>query len=219
MSKDKNVLPLFPLPEVVLFPGMSLPLHVFEDRYKEMISLCLKNDKKFGAVLLEDDLCAEIGTVAVINEVEKLEDGEMNLMVEGKHRFKILNLVSEEPYYVAEIQEYEDSQKTIDESIKKTLKQIKELSTKALALYDEVSEEELSKTLKLPDDPNELLFLVAGNLTCSYEEKQNLLESRSIKERAKKVLSLLKEEIERLNVLLENKETKKDVIKNGKLKI
>ena len=60
---------------------------------------------------------------------------------------------------------------------------------------------------------------MAGNLTCSFEEKQNILESRSLKERSKKILTLLKEELEKLEVLRENKETKKDVIKNGKLKI
>lgn len=219
MPKEKTTLSLFPLPEVVLFPGMSLPLHIFEDRYKKLISNCLNSDKQFGVVLLNGDLCAEIGTTALIIDVEKLEDGQMNIVTEGKSRFKILDIVNEEPYYEAIVQPYLDSQKNTDENLKKSIKQIKELSSKALSLYDEIAEEGLSKSLKLPDEPDELLFLVAGNLTCSFEEKQNILESRSLKERSKKILTLLKEELEKLEVLRENKETKKDVIKNGKLKI
>ena len=86
-------------------------------------------------------------------------------------------------------------------------------------MFDIVSDQELSKNIKLPDEPNELLFLVSANLTCSFESKQSILETRSLRERTKKVLSLLKEEIERLHVMLENKETKESVIKNGKLKI
>ena len=111
MPKEKTTLSLFPLPEVVLFPGMSLPLHIFEDRYKKLISNCLNSDKQFGVVLLSGDLCAEIGTTALIIDVEKLEDGQMNIVTEGKSRFKILDIVNEEPYYEAIVQPYLDSQK------------------------------------------------------------------------------------------------------------
>ena len=82
-----------------------------------------------------------------------------------------------------------------------------------------ISNQELSKKIKLPENPNDLLFLIAGNLTCSFESKQTILETQSIKDRTKKILSLLKEEIKRLEILLKNKETKPAVEKNGKLKI
>lgn len=210
---------LFPLPEVVLFPGMNLPLHIFEDRYKKMISECLDRDKQLGIVLADDKYCAEVGTIAEIIDVEKLEDGKMNVLTEGKSRFKIVEFLKEEPYYEAKVQPYEDTEVELDDKFKKSLSTIKELSSKALSIFDIISEEELSKKIKLPEEPNELLFLVAANLTCTYEAKQSILETRSIKARSKKILALLKEEILRLEVLLENKKTKDFVVKNGKLEI
>lgn len=220
MSKEEqNILPLFPLTGVVFFPGMNLPLHIFEDNYKEMISSCMDNNKQFGIVLSIDDSFAWVGTVAEILDTEKLEEGRMNILTEGKSRFKVVKIISKEPYYLAEVQSYDDIDTEIDSSIKKTVRQVRRLSAKALSIFDMVSEQELSKKMELPEEPSELLFLIAANLTCHYELKQSLLESRSIKERANKVLSLLKEEIQKLEVLLENKKTKGKVIKNGKLKI
>ncbi|MBI3590022.1 MAG: LON peptidase substrate-binding domain-containing protein [Candidatus Melainabacteria bacterium] len=219
-SKNNNlIISLFPLPEIVLFPGMNLPIHIFEERYKKMISGCLETTKVFGVVLAKGSMCAEIGTTAEIIDVEKLEDGKMNIFTEGKSRFKIVDFISEEPYYIANVQIYEDTESEIDTNLKKTFKEIRKLSSEALNIFDLVSEQELSKKLKLPKEPNELLFSIAANLTCSHESKQAILEDRSIKQRATKVLSLLKEEIQRLEVLLENKRTKNEVVKNGKLKI
>ena len=222
MLKSENkklIIPLFPLPEVVLFPGMNLPLHIFEDRYKQMIASILKTTKQFGIVLLVGDTCAQVGTLAEIVDVESLEEGTMNILTEGKSRFNIVSLISEEPYYVAEVQPYEDVEEEISSELKKTMRHIKKLSNKALSVFDKVSDQELSKKLKLPEDPTELLYLITANLTCSVESKQQILESRSLKVRAEKVQSLLDEEIQKLEVLLENKKTKEKVVKNGKLKI
>ena len=220
MAKNKNMLPIFPLPEVVMFPEMNLPLHIFEEKYKQLISDCLKADKKFGIVLeKESNLCAKVGTLVEILDVENLEDGMMNIFTEGKKRFEIISFLTEEPYYVAEIQSYEDIDTKVDNKLKSSLKEIKLLASKALKTFDLISEEESSKKIKLPGKPDELLFLIATNLTCSYEDKQFILESRSIKDRAEKIMPLLNEELQKLEVLLENKNTKKDVEKNGKLKI
>ena len=219
MQEEFNSMPLFPLQGVVLFPGMNLPLYIFEDRYKNMIQKCLKNNKLFGVVLAKGNMCAEIGTIAEIIDAEKLDDGKMNVLAEGKKRFKIIDLTSEEPYYEANVKSYEDKEIEIDDKLKKSLKDVKELSTKALNLFDRISEEDLSLKFKLPQNPQELLFLIAANLTCTFEVKQYILETRSIKERTKKILSLLKEEIKRLEVILENKETSSTVVKNGKLQI
>ncbi len=220
MAKSKNMLPIFPLPEIVMFPEMNLPLYVFEERYKQLISDCLKADKKFGIVLeKENNLCAKVGTLVEILDVENLEDGMMNIFTEGKERFEIISFLTEDPYYVAEIQPYEDTNAEIDNELKSSLKQIKQLASKALKIFDLISEEGNLKKIKLPSKPNELLFLIATNLTCSHEEKQIILETSSIRDRAEKIMPLLKEEIQKLEVLLENKNTKKDVAKNGKLKI
>lgn len=219
MPKDKSSLPLLPLQEIVLFPGMSLPLYIFEEKYKLMISNCLSNSRKFGIVLAKGNSCAEVGTVAEILDVEKLEEDKMNVVAEGKSRFKILSLIKEEPYYIAEVTSYEDLETNVDVALEKTIKQIRKMSSKALNMFDKISEQKLAKKIKLPSKTDELLFLVAANLSCSFELKQAILETRSVKERAKKVLNLLDEEIQKLGVLLENKKFKDIVEKNGKLEI
>ena len=220
MAKIKNMLPIFPIPEVVMFPEMNLPIHIFEEKYKQLISDCLNADKQFGIVLEKgNNLCAKVGTLVKIVDVENLEDGMMNIFTEGKKRFEIISLLTEEPYSVAEIQAYEDTDTEVNNELKALLKQIKQLASKALKIFDLISEEENSKKIKLPSKPDELLFLIATNLTCSHEEKQAILETRSIKDRSEKIMPLLDEELGKLEILLENKKTKKDVAKNGKLKI
>ena len=215
----KIIIPVFPLPEVVLLPGMNLPIHIFEERYKQMISSVLNGNKQFGVVLLLSNICAQVGTIAEIIDVENLEDGKMNILVEGKNRFKINSLISEEPYFVAQIQLYEDLEEEINSELKKAFKQIRKLSSKALNIFDKVSDQDMSKKIKLPEDPSELMYLITANLSCPYESKQYILESQSVRDRVDKVMLLLKDEIQRLEVLLENKKTKKEVVKNGKLKI
>lgn len=203
-----------------MFPEMNLPLHIFEERYKNLISDCLKANKKFGIVLAkENDVYAKIGTIVEIIDIENLEEGMMNIFTEGRERFEIINFITEEPYHIAEITSYEDTDIKVDNELSLSLKQIKRLASKALKIFDLISEEEHSKKIRLPAKPDELLFLIATNLTCSYDEKQAILETRSIRNRAEKIMPLLNEELKKLEILLENKNTKKDVEKNGKLKI
>ncbi|MBI2995261.1 MAG: LON peptidase substrate-binding domain-containing protein [Candidatus Melainabacteria bacterium] len=219
MPESSYELFLLPLLDVVLFPGMNLPLHILEDSYKEMISKCLASTSQLGIVLLDGNICEEVGTVAKIVDVENLEEGSMTILTEGKNRFKIINFIKQEPFYQAIVEPYDDIELQITEQVKKTLNEVMKLSTKAFEIYDSVYDQELSKKIKLPEDPTELLFLIAANLTCTSEEKQAVLETQSLKVRLGRIKRLLKGEIERLEVLLENKKTKDKVIKNGKLKI
>ena len=86
------MLALFPL-EVVLFPGAPLPLHIFEPRYKEMISECLEQKRPFGMVRAQKDSLAEVGCTAVIlNVFKKYEDGRLDIATQGKQRFEIVRL-------------------------------------------------------------------------------------------------------------------------------
>ncbi len=220
MSKDKNILPIFPLPETVMFPEMNLPLHIFEDKFKELINDCINGNKQFGIVLEKgNNFYAKIGTIVEIVDIEELEDGLMNIITEGISRFEIISLIAEEPYCVAEIKSYEDADTNLNAELKASLKEVKQMASKALKTFDLISDEQHSKKIKLPNKPDELLFLIATNLTCSHEQKQSILETLSIKDRVEKIKPLLSEELEKLEVLLENKKTKSKVEKNGKLKI
>ena len=104
VSDPLSELPLFPL-NVVLFPGMPLPLHIFEERYKTMIGQCLETDGPFGIVLIKEGPevggSAEpfsVGTTARILRVERLESGRMNILTQGRRRFSIHQITQREPY-------------------------------------------------------------------------------------------------------------------------
>lgn len=219
MTKKQKIISLIPLPNIVLFPGMNLPLHIFEEPCQEMILRCLNTDQEFGVILVQDDVYAEVGTIAKIINFEKLKSGGINILAEGKKRFRMLDLVSEEPYHEAKIELLEDETVEISSGDKQSFKKVKGLSLKILKIFDKVFEESYSKNIKLPQDPSEMLFLMAANLTCSNKDKQTILESMSLRERIEKLTPLLKDELSRLEVLLENKETRNEVLKNGKLKI
>jgi uncharacterized protein len=106
-------LPLFPL-NTVLFPGMPLSLHIFEDRYKEMISRCLQDRTPFGVVLIKEGFEAlgplaqpySIGCTAQITQVQPLDEGRMNLIAIGHERFTLLSLDYALPYLMGDIEPF-----------------------------------------------------------------------------------------------------------------
>jgi Lon protease-like protein len=102
---------LFPLP-LVLLPTELVPLHIFEDRYKELIGECLAEDREFGLVFADDDGVREIGTRAAVVEVlpPEFEDGRMNIVVEGRERFRLLRLTEGRSFQTAEIVPVEDAE-------------------------------------------------------------------------------------------------------------
>ena len=112
---DLTELPLFPLNNVVLFPGMKLPLHIFEERYKEMIGRCSETDSPFGVLLIKEGQevgeTAEpftVGATARIAEVQRLDDGRMNILTQGEQRFRVVEIIQEIPYLVGLVQLLEE---------------------------------------------------------------------------------------------------------------
>jgi Lon protease-like protein len=98
MAPEVHDLPLFPLP-LVLLPTEVVPLHIFEDRYKEMIALCLDEHREFGIVWLSDSGLKEVGCTASVAEVlEQMEDGRMNILVRGGTPFRLLEKQEEHAY-------------------------------------------------------------------------------------------------------------------------
>src|SRR5919206_5035298 len=103
-------LPLFPL-HVVLFPGMRLPLHIFEDRYKLMIGTCMVTDETFGVALIRSGQevggpaeVFRVGTTARIASMERLPQGRMNLVVVGGERFRIVERLQTQPYLLGSVE-------------------------------------------------------------------------------------------------------------------
>ena len=107
-------LPLFPL-NVVLFPGMALPLHIFEERYKAMIGDCIDNEAVFGIVLIREGQEAgepadpfKIGTTARIVRVERLAEGRMNILTRGEQRFETAGITHHLPHIVGDVRYLEE---------------------------------------------------------------------------------------------------------------
>src|SRR5713101_4286452 len=103
-------LPLFPL-NTVLFPHATLPLHIFEERYKQMIGQCLEERAPFGVLLIRSGSEAggnaepfEVGTTAHIGRVQHLDDGKLNLICQGGHRFRTTKTIESQPFLLAEVE-------------------------------------------------------------------------------------------------------------------
>ena len=106
-----SLLPIFPL-ELVLMPGVPLPLHIFEPRYKEMITECLEQKKPFGVVRASSDGVADIGCTAEIMSVtKKYDDGRMDILTRGVDRFEVIQVSDERSFLQAEIALVEDEPK------------------------------------------------------------------------------------------------------------
>src|SRR5918992_5774702 len=120
---DLSELPLFPL-NVVLFPGMRLPLHIFEERYKAMIGDCLEREAPFGVILIKEG--AEVGgpaepfrtgTTARITQVQRLEEGRLNIMTRGERRFELVEIIQQRPHLVGLVKYLKEEAGEIPESL------------------------------------------------------------------------------------------------------
>lgn len=180
-------LPLFPL-NSVLFPGATLSLHIFEERYKLMIGRCLEEGAPFGVVLIrsgsevgEPAEPFEVGTTAQIIRVQQLEEGRMNLVCLGGRRFRITRKLREAPYLVGDVEFLEPAEAKDDE--------VGDLADTVAALFAEyyrlylAASNQWSRHIGMPGDPNELADFVASRLTASLPTKQLLLEELSVRRR------------------------------------
>ena len=180
-------LPLFPL-DVVLFPGMPLPLHIFEPRYRLMIGRCLESATDFGVAMLIEGTAGQSGTVptsvgcsARILDVSPFADGRMNVQNVGERRFEILSTREEDDYLIGTCQWLEDE--TEDDIQSDALRLRRNLSRyfDALSLNSELPLE--LGELEIPIDFYELSMFVAAILTLPNDQKQTLLEMTSTKNR------------------------------------
>ena len=174
-------LPLFPL-QSVLFPGMPLRLHIFEDRYKSLVQRCLDEQMPFGVVLIAKGQEAlgplpeprDIGTTAKISYLEPLGDGRSNLLAIGDRRFRILEVIGGHQYLMARA-EYIDipvHEPQTSEDRARTLRPLLSRYLTALADLDLWRD----GTFELPREPMALAFMAGAVLQIPTEKKQALLE-------------------------------------------
>lgn len=175
------LLPLFPL-DLVLLPGVPLPLHVFEPRYKEMIAECLDERKPFGVVRASSNGVAEIGCTAEIVEVTKrYDDGRMDILTRGVERFEVLQVHEERTFLEAEFTVIEDEPGTPNS----------DLVQQAVRLHGEIVKLAGADTEGPEEDAEHLSFLLAGSLPLDLDFKQKLLTTLSEPKRLQAVISYL----------------------------
>lgn len=186
-QEQQMQLPLFPLKNVVLFPGMVLPLHIFELRYREMINRCIDEKSPFGVVLIDEGQEVGesasprlIGTAARIARVERLEHGRMNITTVGTQRFRVLELDYSHSYLSATVRAFPavngDTQLAAGLAQK-----VRPRVIEYIELLSEASKQKL-RLDRLPEDPTLLAFLVAMSLQVGSGDKQDLLERVGIPE-------------------------------------
>lgn len=172
-------LPLFPL-NTVLFPGMVLPLHIFEERYKRMIGRCLEKRLPFGVVLgtSAEGEPHSVGTTAIIVGVTYLEDGRYNLVTIGDERFRLRQVRHDHPYLVgsAEPWPFESSPKGVEERL---VPAVRARFDRYLSLLASAEGHQLNID-SIPDDARGLAMLVAVAAQVPMEDKQRLLCRPSI---------------------------------------
>jgi ATP-dependent Lon protease len=214
-------IPLFPLQNLVLFPNIVVPLHIFEDRYKLMINSCIDTDTAFGLVLLRagaeeenDETIHRVGVTAKVIEVERLDDGRMNILCEGETRFRIFRFTQQTPYWKGSVSFLEDTE--VYRDIESLYEQVSELYRKVGELGGKVSGAERSE-LVLPESPIDLSFMVSYVLDIDYEEKQKLLEMTSTTERLRVLVSHLTDTTHKLEQQLAYKALVSKVRGNGDL--
>jgi len=200
-------LPLFPL-NTVLFPGMPLNLHIFEERYKLMIQLCLQRRQPFGVVLIKHGLetlgpLAEpyyIGCSARILESEPLSDGRMNILALGQKRFRILSLDYSQTYLVGTVELYPLDQGTPG-LLQRSGKRLQPWIKRYMNILSEASDVNLDPQ-HLPNDPMVLAYLAAVLLQIPPEQKQDLLASLRASDLIADLLVIYRREVALLRGLL-----------------
>lgn len=198
-----DTLPILPLRNTVLFPGVVLPITVGRDKSIKAVNEAYKQDKLVGVLAQKDanvedpepnDLCA-IGTIAKIVKLIKMPDGGTTIIIQGKKRFELLSIVSEDPYFRASIRMLADDEVPKQEDFNAIVSSIKDLATQIIQLSPNLPTE-ASIILKNIENPSFLINFVSSNLNSDLSEKQGLLEIHDIHERAEKLIHILQRELQ-----------------------
>jgi uncharacterized protein len=192
MTSSTTTLPLFPL-SLVLFPGMTLPLHIFEERYKRMINLCLREARDFGVVLAGAAtgvpgrcLTYPVGTTAHISGATRFPDGCMNLISVGQRRFRIQSLDWDLEYCVAAVEWIEDAASDAESLRRRAERRWSAFRQQIAGLTNEQFADGA-----IPADPTEASYSLAASLPVNIVEKQRLLEATDTTTRLREITRLI----------------------------
>jgi Lon protease-like protein len=192
--RSEPLLPLFPL-ELVLFPHVNLPLHIFEPRYKEMIADCLQNYWEFGILAVENGRVQNIGCTASIAEVlERFPDGRMNILTRGRRRFEVSDLNEEKSYLRGNAKFFDDdtNEPAPEDARRKVMELYNQLRERA-----ELENERFHEPRPTAND-SQLSFRLMAGIPADLNWKQELLELRSEPERLVRVTRYIEQLLEHI---------------------
>jgi len=211
----ENEIPILPLRNTVLFPGVVIPITVGRDKSIQAVKAAFGKDKLIGVVSQKDgniedpsaeDLC-KIGTVAKVIKMIKMQDGGTTIIIQGKKRFELVEMVALDPFFTAKINVLkEEILAKEDQNFQAYLATIKDLATQIIQLSPNFPSE-AAMILKNIESPLFLINFVSSNLNVEIPEKQALLEQNNITLRAEKLIQFLQQELQ--FVELKNKVTNK----------
>ncbi len=208
MATDTTRIPLFPLGIVVL-PQMLLPLHIFEERYKQMIGECIAADTAFGIVLFDGQSIHSVGCTTRVSEVtRRYGDGRMDILTQGEQRFVIHEIIEEKSYMEARVRFVADTPETPDPAVAQTVAAAHHL-LKQIAEVTSLPDLEALLTL---EDPPALSYAIAALEGFTPAERQHFLEMTSGRERLEKSVKALAHLLKRYQL---NREIKRLIGGNG----
>lgn len=196
---------LFPL-QTVLFPGMRLPLHIFEERYKVLVRECIEEDAPFGVLLIREG--AEVGGPAVphavgatarIAQVEYVDDGRINIFTTGERRFRIIRLDTSRPYLSGDVELVEQS--PAGDEARALLDRARDVFNDYFRTYLALGDQ-WTRGVDLPADPGEAADYIAARTDCAAEIKQQWLEELSPDARLRSELDAIAEALPEMQMRL-----------------
>jgi ATP-dependent Lon protease len=196
-------LPVLPLRNTVLFPGVVLPITVGRDKSIKAVNDAYKADKLIGVLAQKDsniedpgvlDL-EDVGTVAKIIKLIKMPDGGTTVILQGKRRFKVGAVTAEDPYFKAQVVLLQEEEAPKEQDFEAYVSNIKDLASQIIQLSPNIPSE-ASIILKNIENPSFLIHFISSNLNTELHEKQQLLEIHHIKSRADLLMQLLQRELQ-----------------------
>jgi ATP-dependent Lon protease len=187
-------LPLFPLPDVVLFPQEVLPLHIFEPRYRMLLRTALAEDRRFGVIRWDpqERRMADVGCCAEIIHCQTQEDDRSNIVTMGQQRFRVLDIVREAPFRVGLVSWIEDEPENDSQGVSDLADQVREALKDVVELTAKLIGKPAQLPSDLPDLPRELSFWIGSHLGGPVaDHQQALLEITSTAERLRQEFDLL----------------------------
>lgn len=202
-----ETLPILPLRNTVLFPGVVIPITVGRDKSINLIKDAYKGDKTVGVVAqinadIEDPAFADlhkVGVVAQIMKMLRMPDGSTTVIIQGKKRFRLAECVQTEPYFRAKINSFDEVPFVVDQNSSALISSIKDLANQIISLSPHIPSD-ASLALKNIESPSFLLNFISSNLNVDLEAKQQLLEIDDIIARGNKVLEHMSKEIQMLQL-------------------